>query len=100
MSRLTAELDDALAQRATRGLARARRIVESRNGARLFVDGRDMLHFGSNDYLGLACDSRVIAAAQEGAARYGVGAGASHLISGHFSAHDALEREIASWIAP
>ena len=100
MSRLTSELDDALEQRTARGLRRERRIVDSAQGARLRVDGREVLHFGSNDYLGLAGERRVVAAAQEGAARYGVGAGASHLISGHFAPHDAIERELAAWIAP
>ena len=100
MSRLIAELDAALEQRAAYGLRRVRRAVESAQGARLRVDGREMLHFGSNDYLGLAGDERVIAAAQGGAALYGVGAGASHLISGHFAPHDALERELAAWSAP
>jgi 8-amino-7-oxononanoate synthase len=100
MSRLTSELDDALERRTARGLRRERRIVGSAQGARLRVDGREVLHFGSNDYLGLAGERRVVAAAQEGAARYGVGAGASHLISGHFAPHDTMERELAAWIAP
>jgi 8-amino-7-oxononanoate synthase len=100
MSRLIAELDAALAQRAALGLSRRRHRVESAQGARLVADGREMLHFGSNDYLGLAADVRVIAAAREGAARHGVGAGASHLISGHFEPHEALERELAAWVAP
>jgi len=100
MSRLIAELDGALEQRAVKGLRRERRIVDSAQGVRLRVDGRDVLHFGSNDYLGLAGDPRVVAAAQAGAARYGAGAGASHLISGHFAPHDAIERELAAWIAP
>ncbi len=100
MSRLTSELDDALEQRAARGLRRERRIVDSAQGARLRVDDREVLHFGSNDYLGLAGDRRVVAAAQSGAARYGIGAGASHLISGHFAPHEAIERELAAWVAP
>jgi len=100
MSRLTAELDDRLEQRAGQGLRRQRRVVDSPQGARLRVDGREVLHFGSNDYLGLAGDKRLVAAAQAGAARYGVGAGASHLISGHFAPHDAIERELAAWVAP
>ena len=82
------------------GLLRRRRVVDAPQGARLCADGREILHFGSNDYLGLAGDQRVVAAAQQGAARYGVGAGASHLISGHFQPHDALERELAAWVAP
>jgi 8-amino-7-oxononanoate synthase len=100
MSRLIAELDAALEERAGQRLARRRRVVDSAQGARLTADGRQMLHFGSNDYLGLAGDPRVVAAAQQGAARYGVGAGASHLISGHFRPHDDLERELAAWVAP
>ena len=89
MSRLIAELDAALEARAGKGLVRRRRVVDSPQGARVCADGRQILHFGSNDYLGLAGDSRVVAAAQQGAARYGVGAGASHLVSGHFESHEA-----------
>src|SRR5260370_19911633 len=97
MTRLIAELDVALSARASAGLARRRRTVDSPQGARLAVDGRDVLQFGSNDYLGLAADPRLIAAAQRGAARFGIGAGASHLISGHFSTPEALELELAAW---
>ena len=100
MSSLIAELDAANAARTVAGLQRRRRVVDSPPGARLVADGREVLHFGSNDYLGLAGDARVIAAAQAGAARYGVGSGASHLISGHGAAHEALEHELAAWVAP
>lgn len=100
MTRLIAELEEALAAREAQGLTRRRRALDSPQGARIRVDGREVLHFGSNDYLGLASDPRVIAAAREGAASFGVGAGASHLVSGHFSAHEALERELAAWVAP
>jgi 8-amino-7-oxononanoate synthase len=100
MSRLTAELDDALSARSANGLSRVRRVVEARDAVRCRVDGREMLHFGSNDYLALAQDPRLIEAAREGAARYGVGSGASHLISGHFGPHEVIERELAGWIAP
>ncbi|MDQ6916747.1 MAG: 8-amino-7-oxononanoate synthase [Pseudomonadota bacterium] len=99
-SRLIAELDHALDARTLKGLRRQRRIVDSPQGTRVRVDGRDVLHFGSNDYLGLADDPRVIAAARDGASQYGVGAGASHLISGHFTPHEAIERELGRWIAP
>jgi 8-amino-7-oxononanoate synthase len=94
------ELTAALAARQAAGLARRRRTLDSPQGPRLAVDGHDVLHFGSNDYLGLAADPRLIAAARRGAARFGVGAGASHLISGHFASHEALERELADWVAP
>ena len=59
------------------------------------VAGRLLKAFCSNDYLGFANHPRLIAAMAEGAARYGVGSGASHLISGHSLAHDLLETELA-----
>jgi len=59
------------------------------------VAGRLLKAFCSNDYLGFANHPRLIAAMAEGAAQYGVGSGASHLISGHSLAHDLLETELA-----
>ena len=62
MSRLIAELDTALEQRAGQRLSRRRRVVDSAQGARLTCDGRQMLHFGSNDYLGLSSHPEVVRA--------------------------------------
>lgn len=62
------------------------------------VDGRDYIAFCSNDYLGLAAHPELIEAAREGAARYGVGAGASHLVLGHAAVHHALEERLAGFI--
>src|SRR5207244_5248895 len=56
--------------------------------------------FASNDYLGLANHPALIASAREAAQRFGVGAGASHLVSGHFGPHAALEAEIAAFVRP
>lgn len=56
-----------------------------------------VLDFAGNDYLGLAHDSRVGEAQADGARRYGAGAGASHLVSGHLDVHDALEEALACW---
>ena len=95
-----AELARALEQRADDGLARVRRVVEGPQGPRLRIDGRSLLAFASNDYLGLANDPAVVDAACDAARRYGVGAGASHLVVGHCAAHDALERELAAFVAP
>ncbi|WP_317205492.1 8-amino-7-oxononanoate synthase [Janthinobacterium sp.] len=81
-----------------RSLTRRRRIVESPCAPRLTVDGRELLAFCSNDYLGLAAHPRMRAALQEGAARYGVGSGGSHLISGHSRAHAALEERLAEFV--
>ena len=81
-------------------LTRQRRVVDSPCAPRLVVDGRAILGFCSNDYLGLAAHPRVIAALAEGAHRYGAGSGASHLISGHGRAHQLLEDRLADFIAP
>ena len=80
------------------GLTRARRVLETPQGAHVVVDGCDCVAFCSNDYLGLANDPRIVAAAQAGAATYGVGASASHLILGHSRAHEALELELAQFV--
>ena len=63
----------------------------------MVVDGRQLLSFCSNDYLGLANHPLVVKALQQGAEHYGVGSGASHLISGHSAAHHALEEELAEF---
>jgi 8-amino-7-oxononanoate synthase len=98
--KLIADLERDLADRAAAGLERTRRTVDSPAGARIVVDGRARLNFASNDYLGLANHPAVVAAARAGAARWGVGAGASHLICGHYGAHAALESELAAWAGP
>ncbi len=61
------------------------------------VDGRKLLNFASNDYLGLAADSRVLAAASEAIAEVGLGRGASPLICGRTSAHLELEEQLADF---
>jgi len=61
----------------------------------LKVDNRELKAFCSNDYLGLANHPVLIEALAEGAKRYGVGSGASHLISGHSIAHELLEKKIS-----
>jgi len=99
-SALIADLERGLAAREAAGLQRIRRTLASPQGARVVVDGREVVSFASNDYLGLATHPEVVAAAREGAARWGVGAGASHLICGHFAPHAALEAELAAFARP
>ena len=94
---LYAALASELAQLEQRGLARRRRVLETPQGARVTVDGREFVAFCSNDYLGLAAHPELIEAARQGAARFGVGAGASHLILGHATAHHELEKRLASF---
>lgn len=89
---------DELAQWDARGLKRERRRLQSPQSARVLVDGRSYVSFCSNDYLGLANDPRLVRAAQAGLARYGLGAGASHLVLGHFEVHEALERALAAFV--
>ena len=77
-------------------LRRSIRSVETPCGPEIEIRGRSLLAFCSNDYLGLANHPELIAALSEGAARFGSGSGASHLISGHHSIHDELEAKLAS----
>lgn len=86
------------AQREAQGRVRVRRLVTRRDGMRYEVDGRWLVNFCSNDYLGLAQQFAVAGALQDAAAQHGVGSGASHLVSGHHALHDALERELADWL--
>lgn len=79
-------------------LRRRRRVVVPEGAARMRVDGHSMLAFCSNDYLGLASHPELVEAAQAGARDFGVGAGASPLVSGHSAANEALERELAEFV--
>lgn len=76
---------------------RTRRRLSGRQGREVVVDGRRLLNFCSNDYLGLAGDRRVAEALKRGVDRWGVGAGASHLICGNTSAHAELEETLAAF---
>jgi 8-amino-7-oxononanoate synthase len=98
--KLIAQLDRQLHALEQRSLIRTRRVAETACAPRVTVAGRELLAFCSNDYLGLANHPRVIAALQEGAALYGVGSGASHLISGHSRAHAQLEERLAEFVGP
>lgn len=80
-----------------RQMYRRRRVVESPQSREVVVDGRRLLNFCSNDYLGLAGDPRLAEALASGAARWGTGSGASHLICGHTAAHHELEEALADF---
>ena len=97
-STLAAELHAELAALEASGLRRQRRTLETPQRARVVVDGREYVAFCSNDYLGLAAHPELIEAAREGAARFGVGAGASHLLLGHSAAHHALEQRLGAFV--
>jgi len=97
---LIATLERDLQQLDALSLRRRRRIADTPCAPRVQVDGRPMLAFCSNDYLGLAAHPLLVEALREGAIRYGVGSGASHLISGHSHAHAVLEERLAAFVAP
>lgn len=87
-----------LRQRQTQSLYRYRRVLEGPQGAELQMDGRRILAFCSNDYLGLANHPAIRAAFMQGVREYGVGSGAAHLVTGHSRAHHALEEALAAFV--
>jgi 8-amino-7-oxononanoate synthase len=92
-------LSSALADLEAAGLRRARRVLQSAQRAHVTVDGCEYVAFCSNDYLGLAAHPALVEAARDGAATFGLGAGASHLVLGHSEAHHALEAALARFTA-
>ncbi|SAL67289.1 8-amino-7-oxononanoate synthase [Caballeronia choica] len=90
-------LKQGLADIDQRGLRRRRRIADTACAAHMTVDGRAIIGFASNDYLGLAAHETLRAALAEGARRYGAGSGGSHLLGGHSRAHAQLEDELAAF---
>ncbi len=77
-------------------LRRKLRTTESPCDTKARVGQRELKAFCSNDYLGLANHPQLVSALAEGAKLYGVGSGASHLISGHSIAHELLEKKLAA----
>jgi 8-amino-7-oxononanoate synthase len=98
--KLLDRLDQDLKSLDAHGLRRSRRTIDTPCSPHVHVDGRPMLAFCSNDYLGLAAHPAIVAALRDGAERYGAGSGASHLISGHSRAHALLEERLAEFAAP
>jgi len=91
------EIAAALEQLRSAGLYRQLRLIESGQGSRVVMDGRDVVLLCSNDYLGLASHPGVRAAAAQAAAAWGAGVGASRLVSGSTTLQGELERELAEF---
>lgn len=91
------DISKQLAERRAAGLYRARRTVDSPQGREIVVDGKRLLNFCSNDYLGLAADERVTHALAAAAVEWGAGSGASHLVCGHTRVHEELEEALADF---
>lgn len=92
------DLSEQLQIREQKSLRRTRVIVQSPQSTHITVDKCEYLAFISNDYLGLANHPQLVEAACKGAHRLGVGAGASHLLHGHFSSHHELEDALARFV--
>lgn len=97
MSARAARLADRLAGLEHENLRRHRRVIDSAQGARVVIDGRTVLNFASNDYLGLANHARLRDAAHEAIDEFGVGAGASALVTGHLRLHQRAEERFAAF---
>ncbi|MBI3283312.1 MAG: 8-amino-7-oxononanoate synthase [Burkholderiales bacterium] len=97
---LLKNLQDELAALEAQHLLRRRRTVDTACAPLVSAEGKDLLAFCSNDYLGLAAHPALTAALQQGASLYGAGSGASHLINGHSRAHAQLEQRLAEFMAP
>ena len=93
-------LNAKLAAISAQSLRRQLRTADSGTAPRQTIDGRELLMFCSNDYLGLAAEPAIADALAEGARRWGGGSGASPLVSGHSAAHEAVTDTLAAWFAP
>jgi 7-keto-8-aminopelargonate synthetase-like enzyme len=93
----TQEIEERLAQLEDAGLTRRLRLVSGPQGPTVLLDGQPVLLLCSNNYLGLADHPRVREAAADAAMRWGVGSGASRLVSGTMTVHRRLEERLADF---
>ena len=91
------DIEERLEELRDRGLYRKLRLVSGPQGPRVLLDGKPVLLLCSNNYLGLADHPRVREAAADAAMRWGVGAGASRLVSGNMTIHRRLEEQMADF---
>src|SRR5512141_3091323 len=91
------DIEDRLAELRELGLYRRMRMISGPKGPRVVLDGKPVLLLCSNNYLGLADHPRVREAAADAAMRWGVGSGASRLVSGTMTVHRRLEERLADF---
>ncbi|MDD4219003.1 MAG: pyridoxal phosphate-dependent aminotransferase family protein [Sphaerochaetaceae bacterium] len=72
--------------------------ISRSEGSKVYIDGREMLMLGSNNYLGLANDARMKKAAEEAAERYGTSCSGSRFMNGTLDLHEELERKLAHFV--
>jgi 8-amino-7-oxononanoate synthase len=85
-------------QRSEAGLTREVKTIESPQAVVVKRGGRELINFSSNDYLGLASSDGLKMSAEAAVKKWGIGAGASHLVCGHQSPHAQLQRELAEFV--
>lgn len=95
--RLHDYLDAEIAALRSKGIFKMPRVLESAAGARVRMDGRDIVQLSSNNYLGLTTHPRVVAAARRAIDEFGAGPGAVRTIAGTMSLHLDLERRLAGF---
>lgn len=95
---IQSQLEHSLVARSQKTLIRQRKVRHSPVGPWVDVAGETLLNFASNDYLGLANHPRVVTAFKQAVDRYGVGSGASSVVSGYTTAHQALEEALADFL--
>jgi 8-amino-7-oxononanoate synthase len=95
---MTDEFAHQLAELAHADQLRQRRIVATAQDASMVVDGERVLSFSSNDYMGLANHPRVVEASLRALKKFGLGAGASHMVTGHHALHEELEGRLAEFV--
>jgi len=91
-------LDASAASRQAQYLERHRRVLDGNHPVDIQLDGKSLLNFSSNDYLGLASHPDLVAALRNSADRDGVGSGASALVTGFRAEHQKLEQELAEFL--
>lgn len=94
----TAEFEQTLDEIRAAGLFKAERSLQSPQGPRVTIDGTEFLNLCTNDYLGLAAEPAVVAAAHEALDTHGFGMASVRFISGTGTGHRALESEITEWL--
>ena len=90
-------LDDKLSRIDKQGLLRKLRLISGAPGARVIVDGKKFINFSSNNYLDLAGNAEINAAAKLAIDEYGIAGASSRLVGGHLAVHEQLETELAAF---
>ncbi len=96
MSKFDPQFTAALDESAAKGMRRRLRALEPAGAGRVRLDGRELINFASNDYLGLSDHPLLTARAADWTERYGTGAGASRLVTGSLEIHQAVEAKLAA----